>query len=387
MRQSLVGLLIGLFVHSVASAGTGFAISDTQVTEGDSGTNHLSFTISLDTCPTGCSVMATALTLTGNGAIEGEDYMKSVTNLGFPSSPGPQNQTFQVPVIGESLVELNETLTVLLTDPVGAPIDDAVATGTIINNDSATLQISDAQRTEGLTLFLTLQLSNPVDHFVSVIIAASDGTATLADDDYTFTSHVIDVPANSTQSSRPGAGTVGDPKVEMDETLLFTYSDFNSGFRDVTLLNTESTGTILNDDSGRLSITDLSLLEGNSGATQFNFSVILDREVDTGVEVDFETQDGTATTADNDYEFTVGTLMFQGLLNEDELVSVTVNGDLDQEPDEEFVVRLSGIDADGRDIQFEDHLGTGTILNDDAGQIFSDGFESGDTLAWTSTVP
>ena len=91
---------------------------------------------------------------------------------------------------------------------------------------------------------------------------------------------------------------------------------------------------------GSVSIDDVSILEGDGGATIFSFTV--SRTGGTAAfSVDFATADGTASsTADADYVANSGTLSF----GQDELtktVSVTINGDAIVEGDETFFVNLS----------------------------------------------
>ena len=82
--------------------------------------------------------------------------------------------------------------------------------------------------------------------------------------------------------------------------------------------------------------------------------------------VDFQTQDGTATIADNDYQTNNGTLNFAA--NETtKTITVLVNGDTTYETNEAFTVHLSN--ASGATISDAD--GTGTITNDDAAPSFA----------------
>ncbi len=105
-------------------------------------------------------------------------------------------------------------------------------------------------------------------------------------------------------------------------------------------------------------INDVSKVEGNSGTTDFTFTVT--RSDSSGAaSVDFATANGTAT-AGSDYVATSGTLTFAD--GEDsKTVTVTVNGDTDTEATEAFTVELSN--AVGAVI--EDATGTGTIVNDE----------------------
>src|SRR5207249_2711157 len=82
--------------------------------------------------------------------------------------------------------------------------------------------------------------------------------------------------------------------------------------------------------------------------------------------VDFQTVDGTATVADNDYQANGGTLNFAA--NETtKQITVLVNGDTKFETDEAFTVHLSG--ATNATISVADV--TGTIVNDDAAPSLS----------------
>jgi hypothetical protein len=107
-------------------------------------------------------------------------------------------------------------------------------------------------------------------------------------------------------------------------------------------------------------IDDVSLDEGNAGTTDFTFTVSLSGPTGTVVTVDYATADGSATTADGDYNGTSGTVTFASG-DTSETVTVTVNGDVVIEPNETFSVNLSN--PAGADIL--DGQGEGTILNDD----------------------
>ena len=71
--------------------------------------------------------------------------------------------------------------------------------------------------------------------------------------------------------------------------------------------------------------------------------------------------DGTATTADNDYQMNSGTLTF-GPTDTTMQVTVLVNGDTTFEPNETFTVELSN----PMGATISDGSGLGTITNDDA---------------------
>ena len=112
----------------------------------------------------------------------------------------------------------------------------------------------------------------------------------------------------------------------------------------------------------RISISDVTLTEGNSGNTNATFTVSLSSAAIQTITVDYATADGTgnAATAGSDYTPTSGTLTFApGALTQ--TVSVPILSDAIDENNERFVVNLSNpINATIADAQ-----GLGTINDND----------------------
>jgi subtilisin-like proprotein convertase family protein len=109
-----------------------------------------------------------------------------------------------------------------------------------------------------------------------------------------------------------------------------------------------------------ISLGDVSVAEGDTGTVNAFLPVTLNPPAASTVSVDFTTQDGTATTADNDYTPLSGTLAFAPGETV-HMVTISVVGDTNFEADETFFVSLSN--PVGATIL--DGLGVGTILNDD----------------------
>lgn len=108
-----------------------------------------------------------------------------------------------------------------------------------------------------------------------------------------------------------------------------------------------------------LSITDVRKKEGNKNLTVFTFTVTLDGVPGHTVTSEFGTKNGTATIANNDYQFTNGTLTFPpGTTTR--TVTVNVVGDKKKERNETFLVKLFN-----SNVGIEDGTGVGTIINDD----------------------
>jgi uncharacterized repeat protein (TIGR01451 family) len=109
-----------------------------------------------------------------------------------------------------------------------------------------------------------------------------------------------------------------------------------------------------------ISINDVSKLEGNSGTTSFTFNVTLSTVTTATVKVDYATADGTATTP-SDYTAIPTTTLTFAPGETSKPVTVLVNGDTNNEPNETFFVNLtSPVNA-----TIADNQGQGTILNDD----------------------
>ncbi len=113
-----------------------------------------------------------------------------------------------------------------------------------------------------------------------------------------------------------------------------------------------------------VSINDVSIAEGDAGTTLLTFTVT--RSGNTGAfTLDFATNDGTATTADNDYAANSGTLIFEAGGDLSQTVTVVVNGDTALEPNETLTVTLSNLLNETGTTSIADGEGTGTILNDE----------------------
>ncbi|MBL6654096.1 MAG: hypothetical protein ISP49_21045, partial [Reyranella sp.] len=108
-------------------------INDASITEGDSGTSQMTFTVKLSQAASG---PVTVNYTTANGsATAGSDYTAASGTLTFAA--GETSKTIAVAIAGDTVVEPNETFTVNLSAASGATIAHASATGTIVDNDVA----------------------------------------------------------------------------------------------------------------------------------------------------------------------------------------------------------------------------------------------------------
>ncbi|KAF0204274.1 MAG: hypothetical protein FD170_592 [Bacteroidetes bacterium] len=348
-------------------------INDVTANEGNSGTTSYTFTVSMSAA-SDAAVAVDYATANGTATTADVDYT-AITATTLTFAAGETSKTITVLVNGDTKVENNETFTVGLSNLVNngrnVSITDATGTGTITNDDSATLSIDDvtlAEGNSGTTSFtFTVSLSAASDAAVTVEYSTSDGTATTADGDYVTATGTLTFAAGVT-SQTITVSVNGDTKVEYDETFTVALSNLNVNGRDITLSDASGLGTITNDDAATLSINSVSQNEGNSGTTIFTFTVTMSAASDAAVTVDYATANGTATTADLDYTATNGTLTFAaGELTK--TFEVLVNGDTKIEDDETFTALLSSLVNNGRNISLGTSTGTGTILNDDNATI------------------
>ncbi len=220
--------------------------NNVSVTEGNSGTTNANFTVSLSASSTNTVTVNFA---TANGsAAAGSDYVATSGTLTF--APGTTSQNITVQVNGDSSVEPNENFFVNLSNPTNATIAVGQGTGTINNDDAATITINDVAKAEGnngTTAFtFNVTLTGTVQNAFSVNFATANGTAT-SGTDYTATSGVLSFGGPNPATQQITVNVNGDTSVESNETFLVNLSGTlpaGVGFAD-----SQGTGTITNDDA------------------------------------------------------------------------------------------------------------------------------------------
>lgn len=371
---------------SSSPARAGYSISDFPRVEGnDPLGSFFEFTVTLDTCAAVCSVQYQ--TTSGGSATAGNDYeVKDPTTLIFVPSVESQEKTVEIKVFGDGIVELNETFSVTLLNAVGGSLDDDTGVGTIINDEGATLVFSDDSKPEldppfGRTFSSQPSLSAPVDVSVMVSYATADGTAQEGGfNDYLFAVGSRTITAGSTSGSAVTISGIEDLIVERDETFRMQITSINASGRDVTA-GADATITIENDDSATISIADLTVAETDT-TTLLEVDATMDHPVQGGVNVNVacDTGDGTATSADGDYQSScIGGSWGSGMSGTRK-VRVNVLGDTKVELDEDFVINLGTISAGGLDVTLGDSQGLVTLTNDDSAvvRIFNETALEGD---------
>ena len=330
------------------------SVADARVTEGDAGPTLAYFTVSLSAFSPDPVLVQYA---TADGTATGDDYAPQQGSVLL--QPGQRSIDIDIPVLGDTTYEADETFTLTLSDPTGATLAAAAsATATIVNDDAPpVLTIGTVSRTEGdvgTTPFaFPVTLSAVSGLPVVISYQTADGDATAADHDYQPTSGTLTIPAGQTSA----AITVlvnGDTKVESDEEFTLV-APVQSGATQVGFPFFNA--TIVNDDAPpQLAVADVSRPATVGTFTSFDFAVTRTGDLTNPSTVHYATADGTATVADGDYRSATGTLTFgPGIATRDVLVQVAANPA--KFPTATFTLNLSAATA----ATVADGVGLGTI--------------------------
>ncbi len=238
---------------------------------------------------------------------------------------------------GDTTVEPNETFVVNLSGATNAAIGEAQATGTITNDEGgaagATVNVMSTTVQPGGQIQFTVAggPANRMDWVTLSRVSAADNGYL----DWTYLNGSKTAPA------------VGQSGATLQFTAPSTPGTYNVRFfANNSLANKlamSATITVSTQPAQpTLTIGDISVTEGNGGTSVATFTVTLSPvDASQNVTVDYATANGSATTANNDYEAASGTLTFAPSTST-QTISVTINGDTVTESNETFVVNLSG---------------------------------------------
>jgi hypothetical protein len=339
------------------------SIADASITEGDSGTQAMSFTISLS-APRARATRVDVTTANGT-ALATSDYQSS-TSLALRIPAGLTSQIFTVPVVGDTTAESEESFYVNLSNPVGATISDGQAIGTITDNDGGgdsppALRVMDAEVNESgdptreLQFYVVLTRASEQD--VTFDLSSADGTATEGSDYAALSLSNQRIPAG--QTFKLFAITVyGDTNPEMNETLSVTAGNVQGA----AVADATGVMTIINDDATTINIDDASITEGNNGTKAMSFRVWLSAPTSGPIYFSVATLDGSAK-AGSDYGAVDLTRQFIAVGESEKQFVVNVSGDTAVEPDETFGMKVYDVSA----ANLGDVEAVGTITNDDVG--------------------
>ncbi len=350
---------------------TAVTVNDASASEGES----MTFTVTLSKAVQGGLKVTPSFTdvTTDKSA----DYTENTAALTF-SGTANETRTFTVSTTEDAVLEGNETFTVGLSvsdAPSGVTSADT-GTGTINNDDGATVTVNDASADEGSSMTFTVTLSKAVQGGLKVTPSFTDVT-TDKSADYTENTAALTFSGTANETRTFTVSTTEDTALEGNETFTvgLSVSDAPSG---VTSADT-GTGTINNDDGATVTVNDASADEGSS----MTFTVTLSKAVQGGLKV---TPSFTDVTTDKSTDYTENTaaLTFSGTANETRTFTVSTTEDTALEGNETFTVGLSVSDAPSGVTSTD--TGTGTINNDDGTTVTVSDANAGEGESMTFTV-
>jgi Ca2+-binding RTX toxin-like protein len=248
-------------IGTILNDDTSLTITDVDIREGDSASSStLTFTVDLSQ-PTVEIVTVTYQTV-DNTATVGADYTSSSGTLVF--APGEQVKTFDVTILGDDILEANESFFANITSAVDSAgnnilISNGSANGTI-NNDEVSVSISFAdgdmngvldldEGNAGTTPFdFSIDLDQPVDATVTIDVSTIDSTAIGGSD---FTARMDTLSFTAGQTSQPFTVNVnGDTSFETDEDFFVRLANATRDeiANPTAAIGLDATGRILNDE-------------------------------------------------------------------------------------------------------------------------------------------
>ncbi|MFM7137554.1 MAG: Calx-beta domain-containing protein, partial [Planctomycetota bacterium] len=266
----------------------------------------------------------------------------------------------------DALREGTETIGFNLAFARGHTLGSNMAAVALIDDDSYTASIVGPARVEaGVTTTYRLQLSSPATKrevfYLSTdsLTASSQPTADDPTADY-FPLTNVPVVIQAGETSRAFlVRTIASAANEPDQDFLIRTTPVSSGFGAVDPFGV----TIIGNAPSPLpavSVSDVTITEGNSGSTVAAFTISLSSPSGQPVTVTYATADGTATAASGDYEPKTGQVTIAPGATAT-TVAVNVRGDTTPEPDETFSLAISS----PSNATLANASGTATIRNDD----------------------
>lgn len=201
------------------------SISDSSVSEGSSPSNA-TFNVTLSSASS--QTITVNYATANNSATAFSDYAPAKGTVTF--NPGQTSVPLPIGIVGDTVLEPNETFFVNLSGAVNATLGDSQGMGTILNDDSTSgisVSINDATVIENScggtpkTVF-TVALSSTSGSNVSVNYTTSNGSA-LSTSDYIAASGTLVIPPGQTQG-KINILARSDTTIEPDETFFVTLS-------------------------------------------------------------------------------------------------------------------------------------------------------------------
>ena len=353
-KNKAVGTIIN--THTIE-----LGIANSSITEGNAGIKNLTFDLTADSIATE-DVRVEFETVNGSATV-GEDFIAKSGIVTIPK--GSDSTTIAIEIIGDTKVESDATFALNLMSIIGTPINGnnngrASIIGTITNDDNAALTIANKSISEGNSgrknLVFDIVSSASSDFLISLDYATMNGSATAGEDFIAQdTTTAIIIPGNT--YSYIQIEIIGDTIEEADETFDINFNNI----KNASLSESNTTATILNDDTAILSVADNSVIEGATGESDLVFTVRSSAIADSAITFNYTTANGTAT-AGEDFQSKNGNATIPAG-QDSTTITIKVIGDTQVENNEIFYLDLSN--PQNATFTGGNSRAVGTILTDD----------------------
>ena len=359
-------------IQSDDAAALSIAAASATKAEGNSGTTPFTFTVTRAGDTSGTTTVTYAVTGTGANPANAADFGGTLPSGTVSFAAGETTKTVTINVVGDSTAESDEGFLVTLSNASGgATITTATATGTIQNDEAATLSIAAASATKaegnsGTTPFtFTVTRAGDTSGATTVTYAVT-GTganpANAADFGGTLPSGTVSFAAGETTKTvtiNVGRRQHGGTRRGLPGDAVECLRRRHHHHRDRHRHDPERRR-----DHARDRGASATKAEGNSGTTPFTFTVTRAGDTSGATTVTYAvtgTGANPANAADFGGTLPSGTVSFAAG-ESTKTVTIDVVGDSTAESDEGFLVTLSNASG-GATITTA--TATGTIQNDD----------------------
>ena len=214
----------------VAPASVSLSIADATAAE-SAGT--MSFTVTATPAPTSPLTFKYTVTAeSGDTATAGTDFVAVTTATAASIAANAGTATITVSLVDDNALGSDKTFTVTLSEPSsGVTISDAAATGTISDDDEASVTVSTAALTvaEGGSNTYTVKLDTEPTANVTVTVAGASGDVTVTGSSLTFTTANYNTAQTVTVNAAEDLDTATDPDVTL------THSAAGGGYGSVSI--------------------------------------------------------------------------------------------------------------------------------------------------------
>ena len=300
---------------------------------------------------------------TSTGSAESADFTAFSAKEIFFEGVENSNKTATVLISDDLLVEADETLLISISTVVTAllPVSSInindTATATIINDDSATISISNSTGFESGDQTITITLSKGVQGGITVTLAdciGCSGQNALSNIDFYSVSGSQTFIADGSTTGQIVAKFIDDSIVELDETVALLVQAIEPLEADPSsfTIPTQSSNIIIepslagelrivNDDTTSFTISSVSTAE----AMDITLTITLDNAVVGGFTLTLATGLGSAIENTDYTSLDDATLYFDGNASEAQTLILAVTADQDIEIDETLQVSITTVTA------------------------------------------